>query len=1363
VLPPGLQYVPGTVQVLTAAGSGTPPFTLVDDFEGSLPTEAVTGGVSDGDDVIVTFPGLTTVAADNDTNNNAIVLRLQATVLDVSSNVGVPPQTVLVNQATIAAEGTAPFPSNQTANPVVEPRLAIVKTASPTQAEQGDPITLTIAVTNTGTSTSFEVVVEDVLPPEYDATTVVQVATPADFVFNQVGSVITYQGGDIAAGETVTFVITANLVDDLPVGDQVTNTATASEASTLPGAVPGERTEPAVDDTATVNLVDADLVITKSDNDLTVLPGDTQVYDLVITNVGGATATNVTVTDTLPPSAAFVAVGGVDCTLAEQDGQNITIDIAVDIPPNGSVTCTLTLTIDNPLPAGVTTFTNVADVHYDGDEDDPSPNNNHAEDTDTKDPAATPDLQVVKDDGQTVVAPGQALTYDVVVTNVGTVGATNVLVTDTIPADTTFVACRTDPDVGCSFNPITRMASALFPGVAGGGAEVSMEVEVLVDNPLPAGVDDILNTVTVVDDGSNGPDPTPENNTDTDTDTVDAAPDMAIVKTAGADLVVPGQTYGYTLRVTNIGDQEATGVVVTDTVPQGLTVDCASVTQPVTVCDAATGALQWGPGVPLPDPFPRATIVTLSYEVTVDNPAEAGTTTFPNTARVADDGANGVDPTPANNQSSAETSLDPAQTFPDLSVVKDDGLTTVTPGQAVTYSVVVTNGGNIGATNVVVTDTLPPDTTFASCTTVPAVPCTESGGVVTATFPVLAGGGAQVTLEIAMTVDTPQPAGVETLTNTVTVEDDGTNGPDPTPEDNTDDDTDELEAAPDLSVTKDDGLLVVEPGEQTTYTIIATNVGNQDATNVVVTDNLPQATSFVSCTTTPPVTCAETAPGSGVVTATFSQFPVGATFQLSLTVQVADPLPAGVLALFNRVTVTDDRANGPDPTPENNSDFDIDVVRAAPDLVVTKDDGLDVVAPGDVVTYTITVTNVGNQGAADVVVTDVLPPQLIFVSCDPACDSTALPTVTWNLGELPGLGSGANSVTLELTVTVVDPMPVGVEEIAKPVEAEPGGLLPCPGALCPDPTPDNNRDIDIDGVDAAPDMVIVKEPSVGQVDGGGAVTYTLTVTNAGNQDATGVTVTDSVPPGMTIDCASAAPVATVCDPATGALEWGPPWSPSGSADPWPAGESAAFTYRVTVADPVPSGVKSFLNTATVADDGENGDDPTPENNTDTADVVVKTTVTIDKQGPQEAETGELVTYTMVVTNAGHSEATGVVVTDPVPAGLVWVSASGTGWTCSGTATVTCSLAGPLPAGGQSTLQLTFRVTAADGATIVNVAEVTDDDCNCDSDDATTRIDDPAGLSATGFYFAGLVPLALSLIVVGTGLALVARRRRLRPT
>ena len=85
----------------------------------------------------------------------------------------------------------------------------------------------------------------------------------------------------------------------------------------------------------------------------------------------------------------------------------------------------------------------------------------------------------------------------------------------------------------------------------------------------------------------------------------------------------------------------------------------------------------------------------------------------------------------------------------------------------------------------------------------------------------------------------PAAAGIDDFTNTVSVTDDLTNGPDPTPADNTDSDTDTLDASPDYTITKDDALAAAQPGDTITYTITVDNAGNQDGTGVFVSDSFP--------------------------------------------------------------------------------------------------------------------------------------------------------------------------------------------------------------------------------------------------------------------------------------------------------------------------------------------------------------------------------------------------------------------------------------------------------------------------------------------------------------------------------------------
>src|SRR6185436_15181845 len=80
--------------------------------------------------------------------------------------------------------------------------------------------------------------------------------------------------------------------------------------------------------------------------------------------------------------------------------------------------------------------------------------------------------------------------------------------------------------------------------------------------------------------------------------------------------------------------------------------------------------------------------------------------------------------------------------------------------------------------------------------------------------------------------------------------------------------------------------------------------------------------------------------------------------------------------------------------------------------------------------------------------------------------------------------------------------------------------------------------------------------------------------------------------------------------------------------------------------------------------------------------------------------GATVTFTLTATNSGPSNATGVVVQDVLPAGLVYVSDDGGGAYNAGSGAWTI---GTFPRGATATLHLSARVTTA--GTLTNVAEV----------------------------------------------------------
>src|SRR5262249_43403538 len=148
---------------------------------------------------------------------------------------------------------------------------------------------------------------------------------------------------------------------------------------------------------------------------------------------------------------------------------------------------------------------------------------------------------------------------------------TGVAVTESVPANASFNAAASTAGwnaAGTSFNV----------GTVAIGATVTVQYAVTVSATLPAGVTQIANTASVSDDGSHGSDPTPADNTGGDTTPVTALPDLVLTKDDGGITAIPGQVVVYTLTVRNVGNQDATGVTITEAVPANSTFVAASST-----------------------------------------------------------------------------------------------------------------------------------------------------------------------------------------------------------------------------------------------------------------------------------------------------------------------------------------------------------------------------------------------------------------------------------------------------------------------------------------------------------------------------------------------------------------------------------------------------------------------------------------------------------------------------------------------------------------------------------------------------------------------------------------------------------------
>jgi uncharacterized repeat protein (TIGR01451 family) len=223
-----------------------------------------------------------------------------------------------------------------------------------------------------------------------------------------------------------------------------------------------------------------------------------------------------------------------------------------------------------------------------------------------------------------------------------------------------------------------------------------------------------------------------------------------------------------------------------------------------------------------------------------------------------------------------------------------------------------------------------------------------------------------------------------------------------------------VSSAPILSVSKENGVSAVYVGELLTYTLTYTNSGSDIATGVLLTDALPPATTYVSCSIADGE-CAQVSPGLVVFNVPTLTAP--STGQAWLTVQVADPLPAGTTSVINSVTMTAPSLAGPIVAQ------DVDVVGTQPDLAILATHSPALFSPGGVVTYFVTYGNVGRMHAQNVVITTTLPPSTTFTGSGWATTDGHI--YTYTVGQLL---VGQTNVQIAFPVQYEESREVGVPE-----------------------------------------------------------------------------------------------------------------------------------------------------------------------------------------------------------------------------------------------------------------------------------------------------------------------------------------------
>lgn len=398
------------------------------------------------------------------------------------------------------------------------------------------------------------------------------------------------------------------------------------------------------------------------------------------------------------------------------------------------------------------------------------------------------------------------------------------------------------------------------------------------------------------------------------------------------------------------------------------------------------------------------------------------------------------------NDLSTETVADGPETIslvePDMLISKTFNPDELAIDETTQITLVVTNNGTSPAYDVIVEDAFPL-ATFQSLTEVTtpadfayAENITASDRVATYTGGPIEVGGTR-TFVFNTTLGDTFTSGATFLNTAVVSQATTLSGDSPYERDEPDvQATDTLTGiSPDLTLTKDDGVTTTSPGSTLVYVLTIDNVGAHDSGAITLTDTVPIGTVFDSANSTPGWSCSDGDPAGSVCTLSLPALASSGETSASFAVRVDDPAAADLTEIVNSASVADDGTYGDDPTPENNSDDDTDVLTgAAPDLTVTKvdsflldadDSGLP--SPGDSLHYVVAITNNGNQDLGSAVFSDTPDTNTTLVagSVTTTLGSVTLGNTTGDtsvsvaLGDLSGEGGTA---TVEFDVTINDPL-----------------------------------------------------------------------------------------------------------------------------------------------------------------------------------------------------------------------------------------------------------------------------------------------------------------------------------------------------
>ncbi|EEM70639.1 hypothetical protein bthur0009_33920 [Bacillus thuringiensis serovar andalousiensis BGSC 4AW1] len=1199
-LPQGVSFVPGSVVINGISQLGENP-------EIGIPI----GTVNPGQSITVTFQGIV-----NSIPPGGVIRNKANITFTYEPNPNEPPvTTTIITPETETTVNTA----------TLEPQ----KTANRSFVALNDIITYTLSFQNVGTVPATNVTITDSIPA---GTTFI----PDSVTINGVPQAGINPASGIPIGTltptervTITFQVQAiNIPPSGTINNQGSATFNYQTDPTLPPVTKTETTPETntpiqtevISPTKTANLTFAEI-------------GNTVTYTITFTNQGTIPATNVTITDALPPGTSFVTNSVTVNNVTQPGASPVTGILVSTVNPGETVTVIFQIQINAIPPSGK--IENTASVTYTSQ---PNPNEPPITTTETTPtvtiPVRTANLNPQKTVDREFASIGDTLTYTINLQNTGNIPATNVIITDSIPTGTTFILGSVT--VNGIPQPNLNLETGIPVGTLNPRQIVTVTFEVQVTALPPNGI--ISNEANVT--YTSQPDPTlPPITTTTPTPIAETIVQNAELESAKiVDLPVAniGDALTYTITLENIGNIPMTNVSVIDPPPLGT----QFIVDSVTVNGISQPGIDPSIGIPIGTIQPNQ-IVTITFQVTITNippngvVTNVGSVNFTSQPNPNEPPVTETETTPPVNTEIINSIINPSKTADRNNVDIDD---------IITYTVTFQNLQTVELTNIIFTDPIPVGTTFIpNSVTINGIPTSDVDPALGIPLGTLnPSQSVVVTFQVRVVSIPPNGIIVNEATITYTFQPNPGEPPvtvtTPTPPTTTNVNT--ATTNPTKSADKVFALL----GDTITYTISLQNTGTVPATNVLVTDPIPAGTTFIpNSVTINDVTQPGIVPSSGILIGTLEP---NTSAVVTFQVQVTSIPPTGFIE--NQGTVSFQYQ--PDPTrppvsvttPTPTTKTQVSEVTINPN----KQGNPQTINLGDTVTYTITFQNVGNINATDVIITDPTPAGTTFIPNSVTINGVSSPGANPNSGVNVGTVTPGQIVTLTYQVTVTALPPDGIIKNTATVtytfQPNPGE----PPITITDPTPT----VEVSVITPTPNPNKLADKQI--VDINEIITYTVTFQNRGSVPATSVIITDPLANGLTFVPGTVI-LNGIPDLGANPVEG----IPVGTVNP---NDTITVQFQARVTSVPPGGIIRNQATVTFTYEPIPGEppvtitDPTPINTTDVNTAILNPQKTAT---PETVTLGDIITYTISLQNTGTIPANNILVSDPIPTGTSFIQNS----------------------------------------------------------------------------------------------------------